>query len=391
MGRARIAVLLMVIGCSWLSKEPELFSCDQEEEVYEETTLTDVIVGHRVRLAFFGDIFCGRGVDVRAMSRPEGYEFPFVHLAKFQKKHGETWIGNLECPVTSTQESYAQMKKLLKFSCKPDYLSYARTYFDVFSLANNHTNNMEEVEGFAQTKAFLNQHDFQYFGTFDNARKSEICEVISVKAHAIDGMGTLREDSLFSSFPLALCGYHNVLGLPLQEEIDVISQYASHFFTIVMPHQGEEYLPRQNRWQEKVYRLMIDAGADVIVGGHTHSIQGLEWYKNKPIIYSLGNFIFDQQFGTTAYGIVYRMEIIIEGHDAWMQPEVWNDVGNCSTFQDNCLDNAVHLDMSKPHFSYSQDVVVSHNKKMQPQPASESIAKQKRKEMGWDYFIKKTP
>ena len=276
-------------------------------------------------------------------------------------------------------------------ACKPDYLSFARAYFDVFSLANNHTNNMEEVDGFDQTKSFLKQHHFQYFGTFDNSRRSELCEVISVKAHAIDGMGNRTDISLHSSFPIALCGYHNVLGLPLQEEIDVISQYASHFFTIVMPHQGEEYLPRQNRWQEKVYRLMIDAGADVIVGGHTHSIQGLEWYKNKPIIYSLGNFIFDQQFGTTVYGAVYRMEIVVEGHELWTQPELWNDVGNCSSFQDSCLDSAVHLGLTKPHFSYSQDVVVSHNKKMQPQPANKSISRQKRKEMGWDTFIANTP
>ncbi|MAA78976.1 MAG: hypothetical protein CL916_06920, partial [Deltaproteobacteria bacterium] len=370
--------------------DSEVLFCEQDEEIYEETDLSDIILKHRIRLAFFGDIFWGRGVDVRARSRPEGYEFPFVHLSKFQKKTAETWIGNLECPITRTQESYSQMKKLLKFSCKPDYLSFARSYFDIFSLANNHTNNMEEVHGFEQTKSFLDTYKFQYFGTFDNARTTDICEVVSVNAHAIDGLGEIKEMAL-SSFPIALCGYHNVLGLPLQNEIDIISKYASHFFTIVMPHQGEEYLPRQNRWQEKVYRLMVDAGADVIVGGHTHSIQGVEWYKNKPIIYSLGNFIFDQQFGTTAYGIVYRMEIFVEGHDSWIHPDVWIDVADCNTFQDTCLENAVHLDLEKPRFSYSQDIVISHNKKMQPQPASASVSKQKMKEMGWETFIKNTP
>ena len=154
-------MLLMLLGCSRPAIEPELLSCEQEEVVYEETSLSDIIVGHRIQLAFFGDIFWGRGVDVRSSSRAEGYGYPFVHLSEFQKKDGETWIGNLECPVTSTQESYAQMKKLLKFSCKPDYLTHARTYFDVFSLANNHTNNMEEVDGFDQTKSYLEKHGFQ--------------------------------------------------------------------------------------------------------------------------------------------------------------------------------------------------------------------------------------
>ena len=384
-------MFLIFWGCSWMADEPELFYCEQEEEVYEESDLSQITLGHRIRLAFFGDIFWGRGVDVRSVSQPEGFAYPFLHLPKFQKKEGETWIGNLECPVTSTQESYAQMKKLLKFSCKPDYLSIARQYFDVFSLANNHTNNMEEVQGFAQTKSYLDSHGFQYFGTFDNARTTELCEIVSVTADAVDGMGSIRENPQISSFPIALCGYHNVMGLPLQSEIDIISHYSSHFFTIVMPHQGEEYLAKQNRWQEKVYRLMIDAGADVIVGGHTHSIQGVEWYKNKPIIYSLGNFIFDQQFGTTVYGIVYRMELFVDGHEEWTNPKVWKDVGDCDSFQDRCHANAIHLDLPKPQFSFSQDVVVSHNKKMQPQPASESISKKKRKEMGWQAFIDNTP
>ena len=40
-------------------------------------------------------------------------------------------------------------------------------------------------------------------------------------------------------------------------------------------------------------RLMIDAGADAVVGGHPHVTQDIEFYKGKPIFYSLGNFVFD--------------------------------------------------------------------------------------------------
>ncbi len=40
-------------------------------------------------------------------------------------------------------------------------------------------------------------------------------------------------------------------------------------------------------------RVFIDAGADVIIGGHTHCLQGFDYYKGKPIIYSLGNFWFN--------------------------------------------------------------------------------------------------
>ena len=46
--------------------------------------------------------------------------------------------------------------------------------------------------------------------------------------------------------------------------------------------------------QQDKARQFIDAGADIVLGGHPHVTQSMEIYKNKPIFYSLGNFVFDQ-------------------------------------------------------------------------------------------------
>ena len=358
-----------------------------EEPDLEETLLSEVLMGYEIRLTFFGDLFWGRGVDIYAQKQQEGYAYPFEKLSSFRKHKHEVWIGNLECPVTKEQESYALMRSLLKFSCKPEYLEHARRYFDIFSLANNHTNNMEEVDGFAQTKAYLTGHGFQFFGSFDNARLLDICEVVSVPAVPINALGKQHPKQDPILFPIALCGFHNVIKLPLEEELDVISEYAEHFFTIVMPHQGEEYQPVQNRWQEKFYRKMIDRGADIIVGGHTHSIQGVEWYQEKPIIYSLGNFVFDQNFGTTMYGLVYRLEMFVSQEEEIFSPDIYWDVRDCRGFQDTCLHTAEHHGFAKPILSFSQDVDIAHNKSMQPQKAEKSIQEQKKKEIGWNAFI----
>jgi poly-gamma-glutamate synthesis protein (capsule biosynthesis protein) len=45
----------------------------------------------------------------------------------------------------------------------------------------------------------------------------------------------------------------------------------------------------------KLYRFIIDIGADIVIGHHSHVMGGYEFYQNKPIIYSLGNFIFDEE------------------------------------------------------------------------------------------------
>jgi poly-gamma-glutamate synthesis protein (capsule biosynthesis protein) len=64
---------------------------------------------------------------------------------------------------------------------------------------------------------------------------------------------------------------------------------------LVIPfmHWGVEDEPYATTRQQRLARLMIDAGADAVVGGHPHVTQNTEFYKGRPIIYSLGNFVFD--------------------------------------------------------------------------------------------------
>ena len=58
-------------------------------------------------------------------------------------------------------------------------------------------------------------------------------------------------------------------------------------------HWGDEYVPQPNDRQKALARTMIDAGADVVIGGHPHVAEGAEYYKGKLIVYCLGNFVFD--------------------------------------------------------------------------------------------------
>ena len=65
---------------------------------------------------------------------------------------------------------------------------------------------------------------------------------------------------------------------------------------IVSLHWGNEYLPNPEKWRQVLARQLIDAGADIIHGHHPHVWQNYEIYKDKPIFYSFGNFIFDQSW-----------------------------------------------------------------------------------------------
>ena len=61
---------------------------------------------------------------------------------------------------------------------------------------------------------------------------------------------------------------------------------------IVSMHWGNEYTYQVSAEQKELGRLLIDAGADLVLGHHPHAPQGIELYRGKPIVYSLGNFLF---------------------------------------------------------------------------------------------------
>jgi Bacterial capsule synthesis protein PGA_cap len=81
----------------------------------------------------------------------------------------------------------------------------------------------------------------------------------------------------------------------LQSEVDLV---------VVMPHWGKEYIATPEPWQVDLAHAAVDAGADLIIGGHAHWPKGIEVYEGKPIFYGVGNFLLDQSWSEeTSTGI----------------------------------------------------------------------------------------
>jgi poly-gamma-glutamate synthesis protein (capsule biosynthesis protein) len=80
-----------------------------------------------------------------------------------------------------------------------------------------------------------------------------------------------------------------------QVVMDIKQARTAYHADLVIPvmHWGWEHAAIASERQNRLARLMIDAGADAVVGGHPHVTQNVERYQGKPIIYSLGNFVFD--------------------------------------------------------------------------------------------------
>lgn len=80
---------------------------------------------------------------------------------------------------------------------------------------------------------------------------------------------------------------------PVSCAADLAAARKDHEFVIVIVHAGNEFYELPSPRTKKLYRSLIDLGADAVVSHHTHAFSGYETYKSKPIFYGLGNFMYD--------------------------------------------------------------------------------------------------
>lgn len=318
---------------------------------------------------FFGNAYWGRYINDWSMASELKTAYPFSRLNEFKRDTYDAWIAGLECPtVAGIHLTSAEEDETLSFNCSPDYLPEAAKWFTAFTLANNHTDN-QGAEGFDETKRHLDENRIQYFGHYDPDQTQDVCEVIALPVTATYDDNSTKKQHL----PIALCGYHAVFKLPSDESLDIISQYAAMMPVIALPHMGAEYQAAPDSLKTSYYRAMIDRGADMVIGDHPHWIQTTEAYKNKLIVYSMGNFMFDQQDTpevTRSAAINVRMKATTE---SMPQLDKWLALGeSCSSFHDTCASDASAQQLDPLKLSYSYGVIGTNDAGKITKPATEA-------------------
>lgn len=318
---------------------------------------------------YTGNIFWGRYINDWSMASPLKTAYPFSRLNEFHRENYDAWIGGLECPtVPGDTQTSAQQEATLSFNCSPDYLPEFKKWFSIVTLANNHTDN-RGVEGFDETKRQLDAVGIQYFGHYDPYVADDACEVVALPVTV-----TYSDQSKQSKkLPVAMCGFHGVFKIPPADTIAQIQKYAPYMPVIAMPHMGVEYVATPNQLKTSTYRAMIDAGADMVLGDHPHWVQTTEAYKGKLIVYSMGNFMFDQQ-GSKELTRSAAINVVMNTTDVdSTQLARWVALGEwCGTFKDDCLAQAKLQNLSKIPMSYKFGVVGTNDDSKITKPATEA-------------------
>ncbi len=89
---------------------------------------------------------------------------------------------------------------------------------------------------------------------------------------------------------------------------------------VVLPHWGTQYTHRVEASQRTAARAFAEAGADLVIGGHPHWVQGWEMIDDTVVVYSLGNFIFDMDFQVKTREGIFAEIVLWDGKVKAVEP-----------------------------------------------------------------------
>ncbi|AJS61034.1 CapA family protein [Paenibacillus sp. IHBB 10380] len=241
-----------------------------------------------IQLVFAGDILLDGYVGDQVSKY--GANYPFVKVAPILKK-ADMAFANLETPVSVRGKA---ADKMFAFRSKPATLKglvYAG--IDGVTLANNHI--LDYGQGaMLDTLVHLNNYKIGYTGAGKNieAAFKPYTQTIKGKKIAVIGVSRVLSDPSWyagKKSPGAASAYTLE---PMLGEIKKSSK--TNDVTVVYIHWNEEFKDYPAKYARTMAKQMIDSGADIIIGSHSHCLMGIEYYKKKPIYYSLGNFVFNR-------------------------------------------------------------------------------------------------
>lgn len=254
-------------------------------------------------MLFVGDVMLSRYVG-EVMNGKGDYNLPFLKVAD-TIKDADLAFANLEGPISSRGANVGS-----KYSFRADPrvvqgLQFAG--FDIVSVANNHMWDYGP-EAFLDTLSHLKDAGIAYVGggyDFKGAHEGVVKDINGTKV-AFLGYTNLLPQSVSATENSAGVSYLN--DEQIIKDIQEIKNKSD--MVAVSFHWGEEYQAQHNQQQERIAKAAIDAGASLVIGHHPHVVQEVERYKDGWIAYSLGNFVFDQNFSKeTTHSIILKIKI----------------------------------------------------------------------------------
>lgn len=191
--------------------------------------------------------------------------------------------------------------KQYTFRLAPEKVSlFQEMGIDAVTLANNHALDYG-IDALLDTCQVLDNAGILHTGAgkdLDAARQPVILEKNDQKLALIGATRVIPQAdwAAANNHPGMLSSYDVSVDTLLAE---IAACHAQGAKVAVLIHWGIERDEKPQEYQRTLAKRYIDAGADLVIGSHPHVLQGMEYYKGKPIFYSLGNFVFGSSIPKT--------------------------------------------------------------------------------------------
>jgi len=279
---------------------------EMEQEITEPET-TEPPVPEDITLLFAGDVYLSNHV-LNAYNNAGGIHGVLDEGIRAEIDGADIFMVNQEFPFTDRGTAAAD--KQYTFRLPPEKVSmFHEMGIDIVTLANNHILDFGEV-GLLDSCEILDAAGIKYVGGGPDFERASQLETITVGDKVIGFLGTSRVYMATSwaagkGHPGVFSTYDPTLPLEAIKEAREQCDYL-----VVYVHWGVERETTPKEYQKVMGRQYIDAGADLVIGSHPHVLQPVEYYNGKPIVYSLGNFVFGSSIPKT---MLFKVELSGEG------------------------------------------------------------------------------
>ena len=328
-----------------------------ENELLKYQKLTSNVLNDSacVKILFMGDLYFGEFYQdslPENLLKTKGYLYSFENILPLLKSCNYV-VANLETTLAPYNKNHVVHpdKPIVHYSdtsVAPVFLN--EIGINAVSLANNHSMDFSET-GLRTTLDLLEKHNIQAFGAGNNETNAALPYLVATRfsekqrnLYIFGGMQYYKTyDKKFNFYATKNAAGVNLLTTAiLVQEINRVKKTDPKALVLVFPHWGYNYTwktPRQNR----LAKMLLYAGADLIIGHGAHRVQEIEFVNKKPVLHSIGNSVFNSQgrydkLNSEKYSMLVVLMLKPEGYTLKCYPILSDN--NITSYQPRFLNDA---------------------------------------------------
>lgn len=258
---------------------------DTSENLQDEI---ETVTGEPFTMFFTGDVMLQ---NVMGRYDEKGINGIISEYLEEEMVNANMTMINNEFPFSTRGEQAPD--KQFTFRVHPRYVSALQDMgVDVASLANNHALDFG-TDALLDSFTTLDEAGIPYVGAGETTERAEEAVFVEANGRKVGVLSASRVIpvhtwNIINTKPGLFCTYDSTRMVERIKEIEDECDYV-----VVFVHWGIERKAYPEEYQRELAHQYIDAGADLVVGNHAHVPQGIEYYKGVPIVYCLGNYIFN--------------------------------------------------------------------------------------------------